>query len=136
MGGDAAAAARTADPQGTRVGRDRERDCGHESAVLAMNSSSAVFMLFMRRLMIFDDTMFMIFLMTAHFHGYGDGSRFICGSIFIRSSNNLSSGSWPFEYEMGIGSDNLEIDKKLELGKKTLIKVVQIQELYLSISFY
>ena len=40
MGGDATAASRTVSPQGARVGRDRERDCGHESAVLAMNSSS------------------------------------------------------------------------------------------------
>lgn len=57
MGGDATAASRTVSPQGARVGRDRERDCGHESAVLAMNSSSnRVYDIYVTKLMTFDDT--------------------------------------------------------------------------------
>jgi hypothetical protein len=93
MGGDAATAARTAGPQGTRVGRDRERDCGHESAVLAMNASSPILTTFVQRFMTFDDTLFMNILMTAHFHGYGNGFGSIRGSISVGSSDRLSSGS-------------------------------------------
>jgi hypothetical protein len=93
MGGDAAAAAWTAGPQGTRMGRDRERGCGHESAVLTMNASNPIITAFVQRFMTLDDTLFMNILMTAHFHGYGNGFGSIRGSISVGCLDRRGSGS-------------------------------------------